>query len=237
MGSAGGHEVTDPWALGKGRPEATRPPRAVPPRMERELALLDIGTLRALQRTAGNAAVAALVQRAKTAPDRLKELEGRRLVTRKIPTAATFKNKPKHPHKYTKSSYQGRHYYHATDAGNRTVKISGALVYTTAKRQPTRNVSYKRKSDVSGHLIAHSFGGPPKLTSNYVAMSRIINAAGGDWGKVEGYIRTRLKQSGIKIWMAVIPQYTGVSKRPSTIDIRLRFNRSPAVLHFSVPTP
>lgn len=212
--------------------------------------LLDGPSVLALQRIVGNAAVASLLEednsrptvqrgktKAKTAPDRLKELEGRGLVTIKQSLAVPLKTGPKHPGKYTTTAYGGRTYYYRTDPSKRTIKISGPLVYTKGDRKPTAKVPYKRKTDASGHLIAHSFGGPPSLTQNYVAMNKFINSAGGDWGKVEGYIRTRLKQKGIGVWMAVLPQYSGVSKRPHEIWVRLRFNKSPYVVRFKVLTP
>lgn len=198
-----------------------------------------------LQRLAGNRAVALLlagntvVQRVKTPPERLAELEKRKVVTKKVSLVGVsgIKKKPKHPGKYTSHSYGGRSYYYRRDAQKRVVKISGPLVYTNAKRVATAKVKYKRKTDASGHLIAHSFGGPPKLTENYVAMNKAINSAGGDWGAVEGYIRTRLKQAGIAVWMAVYPEYAGVGQRPTKISVRLRFNKSPHVVWFSVDTP
>lgn len=58
----------------------------------------------------------------------------------------------------------------------------GPLVYTNAKRVASAKVNYSP----SGHLIAHSFGGPSKLTENYVAKNKVINSAGGDRGGNRG---------------------------------------------------
>ena len=68
-------------------------------------------------------------------------------------------------------------------------------------------------------------------------MNKKINSAGGAWGKMEGYVRTRLKQKGTKVWMAVKPKYDGIKKRPIRIEVSLTFNRSPFKVRFNIPTP
>lgn len=149
----------------------------------------------------------------------------------------TVKSRPKHYTNYMKHKHAGRNYFFRSDANKRVAKIAGPLVYTTTKRFPTLKVAAKRKTDASGHLIAHSLGGPPKLTHNYLAMNRFINSAGGDWGKTEAYIRDRCKVKGTKVWMSVYPRYLNKSKRPYEIEVRLKFNKKPQNVRFLIDTP
>lgn len=170
----------------------------------------------------------------------MKELQSRNLVTStsQVAPGGGIKKVPKNPLNYpTSHTHGGRTYYYRKDASGRTVKIAGSIVHTTAKRSATRKTKNKRKNDANGHLIAHSIGGPPTLTENYVAMDRAINSAGGDWGKVEGYIRTRIQQRGTQAWMAVLPSYPNATmQRPHEIEVRLKFNRSPYSIRFKIPT-
>lgn len=149
------------------------------------------------------------------------------------------KTRPKHPQKYPNThTYDGRTYYSRTDAQGRVTKIAGSLVYTKSKRKPTPNVPYKRKGDQAGHLIAHSLGGPPKFTANFVAMKRKINSAGGDWGKMEAYIRKRLQAKNTQAWMSVKPVFANDKiKRPSEINVTVKFNRPPKEKTFNIQTP
>lgn len=175
----------------------------------------------------------------KTPPKRLAELRQKRVVTHSDTVSIPIKTAPKHPTHYPSTRvYGGRTYHYRTDPQGRLEKISGPLTYTNAGRVATMKVPNKRRSDQSGHLFAHSLGGPPRLNLNYVAMNRRINSAGGEWGKMEGYIRARMKQRGTRGWMSVKPDYPRVAmKRPHRIRVRARFNRSPYVVHFLIPTP
>lgn len=94
-----------------------------------------------LQRLAGNQAVVQLlgeppaVQRAKTAPERLAELEKRGIVTRKEGRsgALAVKGKTKHPVNATGvHKFSGRSYYYRLD-DKRVTKISGTLAHSQAK--------------------------------------------------------------------------------------------------------
>ncbi|MBD2526674.1 DNA/RNA non-specific endonuclease [Nostoc sp. FACHB-133] len=148
------------------------------------------------------------------------------------------KAKPKHPNKYSTHDYSGRTYYSRKDPQGRVTKIAGPLKHTIGKRVGTLKVSYKRKGDQSGHLIAHSLGGPPRLDHNYVAMKREINAAGGQWGKMESYIRKRLKANGSAAWMSVEPVYKDdKNKRPIEINVTVKFNRPPKEKKYNIKTP
>ncbi|MBC8754332.1 DNA/RNA non-specific endonuclease [Kordia sp. YSTF-M3] len=147
------------------------------------------------------------------------------------------KRRPKSLGGYAQTTVSGRKYYSRKDPTGRVVKFAGGLKYSKAARKATPKVPYKRKNDAAGHLIAHSFGGPPKFTDNFVAMNKTINSAGGAWGKMEGYIRQRLKQKNIEVWMSVKPHYVGKSKRPISIGVSLTFNRSPFKVKFNIATP
>jgi hypothetical protein len=151
---------------------------------------------------------------------------------------AVVKTKPKHLNKYPRThDYGDRKYYSRTDLQGRVTKIAGPLQYTKSNRVGTLKVPYKRKGDQSGHLIAHSFGGPPKFTHNYVAMKKEINQAGGDWGKMETYIRNRLKAKNTNAWMSVQPVYANdKTKRPSEIKVTVKFNRPPTEKTFNIKT-
>ncbi|MBW4632741.1 MAG: DNA/RNA non-specific endonuclease [Iphinoe sp. HA4291-MV1] len=152
---------------------------------------------------------------------------------------AIVKTQPKHLRKYPiQHTHDGRTYYSRTDAQGRVTKIAGSLVYTKSKRIGTPKVPYKRKGDHAGHLIAHSFGGPPKFTGNFVAMKKEINLAGGDWGRMEAYIRGRLKAPKTKAWMSVKPVFANdKTKRPSEINVTVKFNRQPYERTFNIQTP
>jgi len=148
-----------------------------------------------------------------------------------------LKTTPKKIAGYTVTPIGGRNYYSRKDHMGRVTKFAGSLKYHTGSRQSTPKVPYKRNNDQAGHLIAHSFGGPPKFTDNFVAMDKKVNSKGGAWGRMESYIRTRLKQSGTKVWMAVRPNYPGKNRRPDVIRVSLTFNRSPFKVRFRIPTP
>ncbi|WP_165962893.1 DNA/RNA non-specific endonuclease [Occultella glacieicola] len=179
------------------------------------------------------------VQRGKTTPQTRRAA----LIKRGLLTTTSFgkgsfpvKTGPKNVHKYSRHKHDGRKYYFA-HAKNRTGKVSGPLVLVRGGRSATMKVPNKRKSDASGHLIAHSLGGPPRLLANYVAMNRKINSAGGDWGRLEQVIRDRLRVKGTKCWMSVRPVYGANVNRPTSIVVKLRFNRSPHVMVATILTP
>jgi hypothetical protein len=156
------------------------------------------------------------------------------------PLVQRVKQQPKHPGRYqATTAHGGRTYYHRIDpVTKRTTKFSGPLVYVKGGRVGTPKVAYKRKNDAAGHLIAHSFGGPPKYTGNFVAMDSYINGAGGDWGKMEHYIRQRLKAKSTAAYMSVTPLYAnGTSKRPTSIVVTAHFNRKPFKKQWTVNTP
>lgn len=134
--------------------------------------------------------------------------------------------------------YGGRTYFYRMDASARTRKIAGRIEFDSSARLATKKVGNKRKNDASGHLIAHSFGGPPTLTANYVAMSRQVNSAGGNWGIMEAYIRNRLKVPNTAAYMSVTPRYPNPSiKRPNEILVTVHFNRAPKKKRWLIPTP
>ncbi|HWS85707.1 MAG TPA: DNA/RNA non-specific endonuclease [Pyrinomonadaceae bacterium] len=139
---------------------------------------------------------------------------------------------------YNTHGYGGRTYYHQVDGRGRITKYQGPLRYVSGGRVATVPTKNKRKGDQNGHLIAHSLGGDPKFSLGYVAMKRSINLAGGDWGKMESYVRYRLQQKGIKVYMAVKPSYaTATIGRPNSIRVSVYFNRSPFKVIFNIDTP
>lgn len=148
------------------------------------------------------------------------------------------KTVPKTPGNYgLVHPYQGRSYHVRKDADKRVTKIAGPLAYTTSKRVATKRTAYKRRRDVNFHLLAHFAGGPSDLQENYVAVDRLINSAGGDWGRIETYLRQRLRQQRIKAYGSVKPVFAGKPKRPSAIGATFRFNTSPYKVKFNVGTP
>lgn len=153
---------------------------------------------------------------------------------------AKVKIKPKNPGKYTATTmHDGRTYYHKYDnALGRTIKFSGPIKYVQNPRKNTPKVPYKRKNDAAGHLIAHSFGGPPQFTGNFVAMNKSINGSGGDWGKMESHIRRRLQARNTTAYMSVTPIYSdNKGKRPTSIKATVRFNRPPYKKLYTIQTP
>jgi hypothetical protein len=149
------------------------------------------------------------------------------------------KARPKNRRGYATTAHAGRTYYHRHDAAsNRTIKFAGPIIYTQCGRIATPKVSYKRKADHAGHLIAHSFGGPPRFAGNFVAMNKLVNSAGGDWGEMEAYIRKRLKARNTAAYMSVSPQYSDPkTKRPTSIVVTVHFNRDPKKKRFTILTP
>ncbi|MEM6684605.1 MAG: DNA/RNA non-specific endonuclease [Bacteroidota bacterium] len=173
----------------------------------------------------------------KTLADRLKKIRSMGVHITKSSDKIPIKTQPKRLAGYTTQTFGGRTYYTRKDAAGRVIKFAGSVVYTTTPRVATPDVPNKRVKDQSGHLIAHSFGGPTKMKDNFVAMNKTANSKSGSWGKMEGYIRARLKQKGIKAWMSVRPRYAGTIKRPHNIKVSLTFNRSPYKIGFDVNMP
>jgi hypothetical protein len=139
---------------------------------------------------------------------------------------------------YNTHNYGGRTYYHQSDARGRITKYQGPLTYVQGGRVATIKTKNKRKTDQNGHLIAHSVGGDPHFALGYVAMNKQINSAGGDWGRMEGYIRSRLQQTGIMVYMAVKPNYPSATMhRPDSVRVSVYFNRSPFKVTFNINTP
>jgi hypothetical protein len=153
--------------------------------------------------------------------------------------AQLTKQTPKNPGNYTATAvHGGRTYHHKFDGiSKRTTKFSGPLTYVQGGRKNTPKVAYKRKNDAAGHLIAHSFGGPPQFTGNFVAMNKLINSAGGAWGQMEFYIRKRLKAANTTAYMSVTPNYPNAkSKRPNSISVTAHFNRDPKKKKWTIAT-
>ncbi len=154
--------------------------------------------------------------------------------------AQLTKQTPKNPGNYTSTTaHGGRTYHHKFDGvSKRTTKFSGPLVYVQGGRKNTPKVAYKRKNDAAGHLIAHSFGGPPQFAGNFVAMNKLVNGAGGAWGQMEFYIRNRLKAANTVAYMSVTPIYPDAkSKRPTSIAVTAHFNRDPKKKKWVILTP
>ncbi|MEM6719519.1 MAG: DNA/RNA non-specific endonuclease [Bacteroidota bacterium] len=186
------------------------------------------------------AATIQLGKKKETPAQKLAKLRALGVVTRELKTSRAAKLRPKDASKYGETfMHGGRTYYIMRDANKRVTKFAAKLHYYKGKRiaTPRNKVPYIRKNDQAGHLIAHSLGGPPKLLANFVAMDKTINGKSGAWAKMEEYIRTRLKQKNIKVWMSVKPNYPGKKKRPDHIEVSLTFNRSPYKVGFDVPTP
>lgn len=139
---------------------------------------------------------------------------------------------------YSTRTYNGRTYYYKTDPQGRIVKYQGLLAYVSGGRTATKKTRNKRVGDQNGHLIAHSLGGDPHFTLGYVAMKARINQRGGDWYRMEHYIRERLKTKGTKVYMAVKPHYpTPTLRRPDHILVSVLFNRTPFKVRFRIDTP
>ena len=157
---------------------------------------------------------------------------------------STFRGVRKAPRDWKKRKFErlthgGRDYYHHSEQTGkifRTRRMEGPIVYTATGRVATVKTKGKRKNDANGHLIAHSFGGPPKFDRNFVAMCAVVNSAGGDWGRMETYVRTRLKQKGIAAYMVTKPDYTGATcqTRPTRIHVSVYFNKSPYKVKFDI---
>ncbi|EDP97182.1 DNA/RNA non-specific endonuclease [Kordia algicida OT-1] len=172
-----------------------------------------------------------------TPATRLTRLQGLGLVTHSSRIRRGRKSVPKNLTGYSTRNIGGRNYYSRKDHLGRVTKFAGILKYHKGKRKSTPKVPYKRVNDQAGHLIAHSFGGPAKFTDNFVAMDKKVNSKGGAWGKMESYIRQRLQQKYMSVWMSVKPQYDGIKKRPSSILVSLTFTKSPYKVRFNIPTP
>jgi len=135
-------------------------------------------------------------------------------------------------------NYNGRPYTFKSDAQNRPTFAGGQIDYVKGGRKATMKVPNKRVTDVSAHLIAHSLGGPPSERLNYVAMDSQINSHGGTWGRMEFYIRQRVKKKGSWGMMLAQPLYpTAAMKRPDRIVVDAAFNRKPKRKHWVINTP
>lgn len=149
-----------------------------------------------------------------------------------------FIDSPSSKKTYLVHQYDGRDFYYKKDATNRVTEMHGTLRHVIAKRQKTGKVKNKRKNDHSSHLIAHSLGGDPKFTDNYVSMKDSINSHGGEWHQMEHYVRERLKKANSKAYMACVLEYNGTAKgRPSRIRVSVYFNRIPYKVDFTINTP
>lgn len=149
-----------------------------------------------------------------------------------------FIESPSSKKAYIVHKYDNRDFYYQKDASGRVTEMQGTLRHVIAKRQKTGKVKNKRKDDHSSHLIAHSLGGDPKFTDNYVSMKASINSQGGEWHQMEHYVRERLKKANSKAYMACILEYNGTAKgRPSRIRVSVYFNRIPYKVDFTINTP
>jgi hypothetical protein len=142
------------------------------------------------------------------------------------------------PGNYTTHPYSNRNYFYQQDNTGRITKYQGRLSYVKGGRSATKKTKNKRVNDDNAHLIAHSLGGNPKFALGYVAMARVINQRGGDWYRMESYIRRRLVMKNSKVYMATKPHYpTPTMKRPDYIEVSVYFNRSPYKIKFRINTP
>jgi DNA/RNA non-specific endonuclease len=172
----------------------------------------------------------------KTAPQVLTALETRG-IARRFP-GDPFKTRPKRLAGYKHHKHAGRSYWVRFDPQGRVSKVVGNLAYTQAARAATGKVANKRKNDVSAHAIAHSLGAPPDLSENYFALDKAINSAGGDYGKMEHYLRKRMAQNGSNGYMAVNLRYPNDTiRRPHEVVTSARFNRSPSRVIFNINAP
>jgi hypothetical protein len=175
----------------------------------------------------------------KTAPQVLTDLENRGIAQRvNYPQGAPgLKTQPKRMAGYTVHQFGNKQYYVRKDGQGRVIKLAGGIRYTKAKRSATGKVANKRKTDVSGHGIAHSLGAPPSFKENYFALNKRINSASGAYGKMEHYLRKRMMQKGIGGYMSVKFRYpTLTMKRPDRVESSARFNRSPYKVDFGMDT-
>lgn len=111
-------------------------------------------------------------------------------------------------------------YAYQIDARGRTRRVSGTLTIAKAPRrsrtsQRQAGGTERRASDDGGHYIAARFDGPTDAF-NHFAQDRNFNRGGyrlleDEW--------TRDKRVGRAVRVRIVPQFSGKSVRPSTINV------------------
>lgn len=112
-------------------------------------------------------------------------------------------------------------YVFALDDARRTRQVRGELslaVTASRSRRSQRQAggSDRRRTDDGGHYIAARFSGPSDAF-NHFAQDASFNR--GQYRALEDEWAARLRQ-GRRVSVDIVPQYIGVSKRPSRIVVR-----------------
>lgn len=119
--------------------------------------------------------------------------------------------------------YRVKNAVYATDTLGRTTKVEANLQLDPnwgRNAYITRIVGHSGKSnDVGGHLIGRQFQGAGEKI-NIVPMDSRVNAANGEWGKLERHWVELLdpnKNNGTKntVEVRILPQYSGQNIRPN----------------------
>ena len=119
---------------------------------------------------------------------------------------------------------------YVTDAHARVTHAEGPWVTTSKGQAALHRNRYQQThaggpdrlpDDHGGHLIAASGGGTGEKL-NLVALNKVINGAGGDWGKMEADIRSLLHTRGAgAVDLKIDLQYPGDSRRPNSIQVEV----------------
>lgn len=111
-------------------------------------------------------------------------------------------------------------YTYQIDARERTRRVSGALTVTdvpirsrTSQRQA--GGAERRASDDGGHYIAARFNGPTEAFNHF---AQDANFNRGDYRLLEDEW-ARDKRAGRAVTVKIVPQFSGASVRPSTINV------------------
>lgn len=100
-----------------------------------------------------------------------------------------------------------------------TTAAADAAEHRNGHQQRVAGRADRQPGDVGAHLIAASGGGGGEGL-NLVALRDAINAAGGDYGKMEREIRRLVAQDpDVLIELRIDLQYPGSSTRPGLIVI------------------
>jgi DNA/RNA non-specific endonuclease len=121
-----------------------------------------------------------------------------------------------------------------TDINGRVSKITVENLQTNQTRQRSSYQQQKAKdikdgkptdgvNDDGGHMVASQFWGPSEQI-NYFPQNAAQNRSGGDWYKMEQELKQlRLVNPMATIKVEIVPEFTGMSKRPDRFAIRVCF--------------
>ncbi len=120
-------------------------------------------------------------------------------------------------------------YNFETDGVGRPGKIYGQIRMDPAQKRSRRlqrdaGKPIREPADDGGHYIAREFGGP-NIPENHFPQNSTINRS--DYRKLENKWK-RAAQRGDKVDVVIVPKYTGLSKRPDSLEITYTINGRPA---------